>query len=192
MRRLLRGLWLVAVAALLLSGACRAPERAAAPAPSRAELLAFPQPRPGLPIAVGVEGQELGERIVLVPEFPAVEPTPEERKVLGEPRRPPEPDVLVLYRPPPGPQQGVSPESFTLSVTDAGGWGMLVGRTGFAPRYATWGLGGRYAVEYHLERHGARVGLPRGRVSHPGRVFAVQIGEGPPRSEATHAGRLER
>lgn len=177
---------------VVLTTACTQADRALTAPPSRAELVAFPEQEPTLPIVVGVEGTDRGPRLVLVPKFEDIEPTPEERRLLGEVEEVPQPDVLAFYRPPPGPEQGVSSEAFLMSVETGGVGGALVGQAlAGRPRVATCGFGGRHAVEHHVVRYEAMVGLPRGRTGYVGRAFSVLVGDGPPRRPAAHSGRVE-
>jgi hypothetical protein len=165
MRRLLSVAIALSGALLMISG-CRQADRAVSEAPTLAELPTFEKLEPTLPIVVAVEGAGDKPRSLIVPKFPKIVLTPEQREALGE-VEPPEPDVLALYRPPPGPEQGVATEAFGMRTGISGIGGAIVGLSGVYGRPITYGYAGHYASRYGRARLGAGVGPPRSAV--PGR-----------------------
>ncbi|MFO0838417.1 MAG: hypothetical protein U1D55_07795 [Phycisphaerae bacterium] len=82
--------------------------RPASPDPTVDELPHIPELQRNIPARIGVAGLGNAPRAVLVAPMPPVEPTAEEKKILGD-TEPPPLQELTLNRPPPGPQQGVYP-----------------------------------------------------------------------------------
>jgi hypothetical protein len=99
-------------AALLLTAGCASstPTPSAATAMPAEDELPPPQRSERYSAAsVAVDGRFHGPKLATVPEFEPVEPTPEEREILGPPPPDPLQDLLVFYPIPPGPAQGVAP-----------------------------------------------------------------------------------
>jgi hypothetical protein len=82
-------------------------QAAAGPAPMQDELPpAYRAERLGS-ARVGVEKRGVAPRLATVPAFEPVEPTPEEREILGPPPVDPLDDLMVFYPVPPGSHRGV-------------------------------------------------------------------------------------
>jgi hypothetical protein len=141
---------------------------------------------------VGVGGAEARPVITIVPPFEKIEPTPQERAVLGEPEHAPMPDVLAFYQPPRGVEHGVSTETFILSTGIGGMGGVSAGRAIVYPRYSTHGWAGRHAFAGAISRLGESVGRLREATAEAGRPWPVDVGEGLPRRGASHAQRRAR
>jgi hypothetical protein len=184
----------LSASAILLAAAagCKQGEnRLITMSPSRAELPTFAQPEQTLTAVVGVEGVREAPRGVIVPQYKKIELTPEEREALGE-REPPIPDALLFYRPPRGPEDGVSPESFQMLTGISGVGGALIGYESASARFGTQGVAGRYSAEYALSRFGASVGLAREPAAEVGRGWGVIVGEGLARQGARRAPGIDR
>ncbi|MBU0618221.1 MAG: hypothetical protein KKI02_10925 [Planctomycetes bacterium] len=162
---------------LVVAAGCRQADRAISAAPSHAELPTFEEEfEPTLAIRVGVEGAGDDRGIVIVPTYEKIEPTPEERKILGE-KEELEIDALVFYRPPRGLQQGVSPEPFRrrTDVSGIGGAGVALD---FAyPRYGTSGFAGRTFGADLFQRWVAGAGRARDSGADAGQAWAPRVGE---------------
>jgi hypothetical protein len=191
MRTVARTTFFASLALLGVAVGCRQADRAISTPPSRAELPTFTRPEPKLSAVVGVEGARDLPRVASVPRYEEIKLTPEEREALGE-REVPEPDALLFYRPPRGPEHGVSPELFPMSIGVSGIGGALIGRETAYPRYGVHGLAGHYAAEHGLARFGAGVGLSRGPTAAAARGWGVQVGEGLARKGAARASRVDR
>jgi hypothetical protein len=88
------------MAVLALAAGCAAPQRPElSAAPTRAELPDLSASDRVLPINAGVDDRYASRAPRIVPEFKPVEPTPEERRIIGAPPESPI-DFLALYRPP--------------------------------------------------------------------------------------------
>jgi hypothetical protein len=174
MRR--RGSVLITVGLVLaLAGCAERRQIVSTEAPIEEELLDLEPYERAIPANIGVEGRTERPRVVLVPEFKPIEPTPEERAVLGEPEQEPEPDVLTLYRPPRGPEHGVgrSLGGPNLGIFGIGGASVAVQRV--QPETGVSGVAGRYygifpfarseAGTYDEFRLGAGVGAGPGGAS---------------------------
>lgn len=188
--RTIRRLLALVPMALLVAG-CQRADRAISAPPTRAELFSLREQEPTLSILVGVERAGARPLLAIVPKYEDIEPTPEEREILGE-KELPEPDVLAFYRPPRGPDHGVSTEIFAMSIGIGGIGGALVGHAAVYPRLDTHGLAGHYAFAGTLPRPGASVGRPRARIAEPGRAWTLDVGEGRPRQPARRAPRRPR
>jgi hypothetical protein len=176
--------FLTCVAALAVSG-CKRPEQAILVAPTRAELSSFKRLEPTLTITVGVEGADTTPRERIVPIYHKVEPTPAERAILGEAPQP-APTALAFYRPPRGPEQGVSNASGGARVGVGGIGGALVGWSGIDQRYGLCGRGGTYAFVGALPVSAAGVDGLRGPTAEVGPSWTMEVGEGAPRRPARH------
>ncbi len=171
---------------LLAAGGCRQADRAISTPPTWAELPTFDELEPILPINVGVEGAGADRGYVIVPKYEKIEPTPEEREILGE-KEEPELDALVFYRPPRGTEHGVSSEMFEMLTGIAGVGGALVGREFVYIRYGTDGFAGRHYGISVSARPEAGVGRARGRISDVGLPWRMMVGENLPRKPAQRA-----
>ncbi len=186
---------MLTLAGLLLIGGCRRPTNQAisvAPAPSELPPNAEELPPPSAAL-VGVEGQP--RRIVRlpVPAFAPVEPTPEEREILGP--EPPEPvlDVLLFYRPQRGPAQGVMPgfrQPIAERYRDAGG--PAVGHEAATLSYSNAGSAGHHAEAYPIRRRAAAAGDLRSATAGTAGRAGADVGEGPRRRGAKRASRYDR
>jgi hypothetical protein len=140
---------------------CKQADRAISVAPTRAELPSFREElEPTLAIGVGVEGAAGDRGILIVPQYEKIEPTPQEREILGQ-KEELELDALVFYHPPRGPEHGVSAEPFRrqTDVSGIGGAGVSVDLA--YPLYSTTGFAGRvYGVDL-AQRWVAGVGRAR-------------------------------
>ena len=169
---------------LSLQTGCKQADHAVKVHPSHAELFTLEAAEPSLPINVGVEGEQEVRPIILVAQPKKIEPTPEQRAILGI-KEPPEIDRLLLYRPPRGPEHGVSAEDFALKSGIGDGWGgarVMLDRV--YPSYAVNGLaGGSYGIS-NIPRYGAQVGIARDRVGNVGNSWRILIGEGRAREPA--------
>lgn len=177
-----------ACAMLLAAAGCKQVDRAGVGAPTLAELPTFEELEPRLPIVVGIEGARATPRTIIVPKYERIELTPEQRAVLGE-QEEPQLDLLAFYRPPRTPEQGVSADSFSMVTGIGGVGGAIVGRCLVYPRYAQYGLGGRYAYQHTMARSGASVGRPRRPGGAVGRSWLVSVGENEARTRAQRASR---
>ncbi len=187
-------LW-AAVLVGLLAGAsgCRQKAQAITAAPTTRELPSDADEAPRMAALIGVEGRPSNHEILPIPEFKPVEPTPEERKVLGE--QPPEPklDALALYRRPRGIEHGVAPDAFAMLVGTSGRGGASVGRERNPARYGVSSdLGGKYADAYIYSWPSSYVGLPRPPSGEVGGGWTISVGENLPRRGAAHADQYGR
>jgi hypothetical protein len=173
---------------LLAAAGCRQVDRVGRGAPTLAELPTFEELESRLPITVGIEGALAKPRTIIVPKYDPIEPTPEERVILGE-QQELQLDLLAFYRPPRTPEQGVSADSFSMVTGIGGVGGAIVGRCLVYPRYAQYGLGGRYAYQHTMARSGASVGSPRRPGGNVGRSWSVSVGENEARTRAQRASR---
>jgi len=176
----------LALAGLVATVGCQQADRAVSAPPSHAELPTFEALEPTLPALIGVAGAGDAPRVIIVPRYEEIALTPEEREALGE-EEPPEPDVLLFYRPPRGPEHGVSPGSFEMLTGSGRMGGALVGHDSVYPRFGTYGVAGRHSSPHVFARPGAMVGRPRAPAGDVGRIWAVEIGQGPPRTGARQA-----
>jgi hypothetical protein len=176
----------LALAALIVVGGCQQPDRAKTTPPTRAELPTFAQSEQRLPISVGIDGSGAAARTRIVPEYPEIQPTPEERAILRIVEEP-ELDALAFYRAPRTPEDGVSAESFLMRVGIGGHGGAFVGRNVVYQRVSTYGRGGTYAEIGHDVRSGAAVGRNRTACGHVGRGWGMSVGETLPRRPAERA-----
>lgn len=176
---------------LLMALGCRQADRAVSTPPNRDELPTLVVYEPVLPINVGVEGAEQGPQVLFVPKLEPIELTPEEREILGE-VEPPEPDALLFYRPPRGPEHGVTAEVFDVRIGIGGADGALIGYELAHPRVATEGYAGRYMFSHGVARRGALTGLPRRPIAEVGNAWAIDVGENLPREPARAAPRRDR
>lgn len=81
--------------------------QASTAAPIRDELFTAIERERTIAASVGVEMRE-APRLTLIPAFQPIEPTPEQRAILGE-RPDPLDDLFAFYRPPRGADDGVLP-----------------------------------------------------------------------------------
>jgi hypothetical protein len=179
---------------LALSGVpgCQLADQAVSTTPSRAELPTFAEElEPRLAIGVAVEGARDDRGILIVPKYEKIEPTPEEREILGE-----EPeleiDALALYRPPRGPEHGVSTESFQARTGVGGIGGVSVDLDLAPPRYGTSGFAGRAFGIDVLKRWVAGAGGVRQSGAEAGQLRAKTVGECEARRPAQRAHRNYR
>jgi hypothetical protein len=184
-KTILRTAFLAAVG-LVAAGGCKQADRAVSAPPSHAELPTFEELGHRLPIVVGVEGASRVPRVVIVPQYEPIALTPEEREALGE-KELPVPDVLLFYRPPRGPEHGVSSESFQALIGIGGVGGALVGHDAVYPRVGIHGFAGHHAYLDTLARSGAAVDGLRPPTAEVGRAWAVEVGEGHRREGAEQA-----
>ena len=167
-------------AALLLTG-CQQADRAKTATPTLEELPYFEEPVTVSTANVGVEGRTATRRMI-VPRYEKIEPTPEEKKILGI-KEEPELDALVLYRPAPSPEQGISAESLSkYGVCNIGG--MTVGTCPAEQRYSNYGYAGRYYAASIFGREGAAAGFPTERRVSVGLPWTMSVGECFPRQPA--------
>lgn len=174
---------ILACAALLLAGGCRQAERTALVTPTRAELPTFEEFESPLPINVGVEGAGDARGIVIVPLYEKIEPTPEEREILGQ-KPEVEIDALVLYRPPRGPEHGVSSEAYGMLIGIGGVGGASAGQEFVVPRYGVYGFAGHHFGTSSLARSEAGMGRARAVSAEAGLPWGAKVGEGLPRAPA--------
>jgi hypothetical protein len=180
----------LALCVALLAAGCKQADRAISTKPLRAELPTFGVREPTLAARVGVEDVSHTPRVVVVPQYEAVELTPEEREALGE-REQPDPDALLFYRPARGPEHGVSTEFFGLSVAAYGVGGTEVALTTSYPMSGSFGDAGHYYGETLFPRRGAGVCGPRTDTTGVTRPWTLTVGECLPRRPAARATRLE-
>lgn len=179
----------VICAGLLVVSGCQRADRAIGATPSRAELPNLEgEYVSALAIGVGVEGAGDERGILMVPKCEKIEPTPEEREVLGE-KEEPELDALALYRPPRGPQHGVSAEAYQ-SLTGVGGIGGAgVGLSASYPRYGVLGYAGRnYGIALSAS-FVSGVGTARAPGADGGANWDQRVGEGRAREPMQRAKR---
>jgi hypothetical protein len=179
---------MLACLAILAVAGCHQADRAVFTPPTGAELPSFDEFEPTLPIDVGVEGAGDARGIVVVPIYEKIEPTPEERKILGD-KPEPQLDALVLYRPPRGPEHGVSSEAFGVLIGVSGVGGALAGQEPAFALYGVSGFAGRHYGISPLARSEASVGRSRAVGAEAGLPWSVEVGEGLPRAPAQHATR---
>lgn len=180
----------VCVAGLVLGAAgCKHNGQAISTAPSRAELPPPNRDIPTLSAKIGVEGEFSNSGTLPIPVFPKIEPTPEQRKILGEP--PPEPvlDVLAFHRPPRGPDQGVASEEPGVIAAVFGWGGSAVGLENPYTSSGVLGVGGVSAAEYSVKWTIAQPGRMRDPVGAAGPGWRVSVGEGLPSHIAARAKR---
>jgi hypothetical protein len=162
---------------LVVATGCRQADRAISTTPSHAELPTFEEEfEPTLAIGVGVEGAGDDHGILIVPKYEKIEPTPEERKILGE-KEELEIDALVFYRPPRGPQHGVCSEPFRRRTDVRGIGGAGVGLDFAYPRYGTSGFAGRTFGIDLFQRWVAGAGRLRESGADAGQAWAPRVGE---------------
>lgn len=128
------------LAILIASGCATRTEPAATLGPTLDELPDSRATERVLPIRVGVEDRHASRQPRIVPEFKPVEPTPEERRILG-PEPEPVIDFLALYTPA---RPGIDPHTSGAATVGVGGVGGAF--AGLAPArspFASYmGLGG--------------------------------------------------
>jgi len=173
----------LACAALLVVTGCRRADRALFTPPTGAELPTFGELEPTLAFNVGVEGAGEARGVLVVPIYEKIEPTPEERQILGQ-KEELEIDALLFYRPPRGPEHGVSSEAYAMLVGIGGGGGALVGQEFVFPRYGTDGFAGRHYGISALARSEAEAGRARALAAEAGLPWGAKVGEGREREPA--------
>lgn len=177
MKTTLRGAFTIGLALIVASG-CKPADRAIATTPSRAELPSFAEKyEPALAIGVGVDGARGDRGIVIVPKYQKIEPTPEEREILGE-KPEIELDALALYRPPRGPQHGVSSEAYQALTGVNGIGGAGVGLDPAYRRYGVIGFAGRVFRIDLFERCVADSRERRHSGGGTGEILNPTVGEG--------------
>lgn len=171
-----------ALAAALACAGCKQGDRAATAAPTLEELPVLKPPPRVSAVQIGVEGRAPEQARIIVPTYEKIEPTPEEQQILGI-KDPPLPDALVLYRPPPTPERGISSESTELyGINEPGG--IFVGREKAVPRYWNYGFAGRGYGTSLFDRVGAGVGRPRETPASTAFPWTMLAGEGELRQPA--------
>ncbi|MBW7907085.1 MAG: hypothetical protein LC135_11935 [Phycisphaerae bacterium] len=125
---------------LALAAGCAAPQRPeVSAAPTRAELPDLSASERVLPVSVGIDDRYASRAPRIVPEFKPVEPTPDERRIIGAPPEPPI-DFLALYRPP---RPGIDFHGTGALAGVGGAGGADAGMEPAAVAYASYfGLGG--------------------------------------------------
>ena len=176
---------------LLIAGGCRQADRVTVVPPTRAELPTFEEVEARLPISVGVAGAGATPQTRIVPEYREIELTPQERAAIGEPVEP-EPDVLAFYRPPRGPEHGVSAGTFAMRAGIGGLGGPSVGHAVVGQRFGRLGLGGVYAAISSEQRAAANVGPSRTAAGIAGHGWGMSVGESRPRKPARSANHTYR
>lgn len=142
---------------------------------------------------IDFEGSRETTRIKIVPDFKPVEPTPEEKAILGEPRKSVSDELLAFYRPPRGPEHGVSPREGGAQYASFRAYavGIDVDPSRGGANYYVFGEAGRHALPHSISREGAAVYGSQGLIIGYGLDYAVRIGYNPPRSKAERAPRLD-
>ena len=181
----------LACLALLVATGCRRADRALFTPPTGAELPTFAELEPALAINVGVEGAADARGILVVPIYEKIEPTPEERQILGQ-KQELEIDTLLFYRPPRGPEHGVSSKAYGILISIGGVGGALVGQEFAFPRYGTDGFAGRHYGISTLARPEAEAGRARAVAAEAGLPWSPKIGEGRQREPAQRESRRYR
>jgi hypothetical protein len=113
---------LLLAGALFTAGCASEKQEQVSAAPTLDELPNLSREDRVLPIKIGIDDRYATRAPRIVPEFKPVEPTPEERAILG-PEPEPEIDFLALYQPPPSPQRGIDPLSRSGGTIGVGGKG---------------------------------------------------------------------
>ncbi len=176
MRTGLRTAVVICIGLLTVTG-CQQRDRAISTTPSPAELPNFDKEfQSSLAIAVGVEGAGDVRGIRIVPFYEKIEPTPEERIILGE-KPELEIDALVFYRPQRGPRHGVSTEALQRMTGVSGIGGAAVGLDVTASRYDAVGYAGRNFGVTLAKRPNVGVGLTRRRGGEAGQLWQPRVGE---------------
>ena len=165
-----------ALAAVLLFTGCKQADRAQTADPTLDELPDFEAPVQISTALIGVEGRHATPARIIVPTYERIEPTAEEKVILGI-KEPPLPDALVLYRPAPTPERGISSEETQLySVNEVGG--TLIGVGQAEPYYWNYGFAGRYYNAARFNRTGAAAGVAREPVGVLGPSGTMTVSEG--------------
>lgn len=120
--------------------------------PSLAELADFHEPMPRMAGWVAVDTYDPPPTIFDIPKYDQSGPTPEERKILGEPEQTPDPDALAFYKPPRGPEHGVMPYATKMPPGQWGYGGVTTARDRVASRVGVWGMGANYTGETLFDR----------------------------------------
>ncbi|GEM_PF-3479767 len=190
-----RTAWLFGIGALGLFlglAGCRRGQTSITAAPTLRELPTDADEAPRMAASIGVEGLPPDRDILPIPAFKPVEPTPEERKILGE--KPPEPklDALAFYRPERGIEHGVAPDAFAMLVGTSGRGGTSAGvQEATAPAGVSLDLAGEYAGAYRYAWRSSFVGLRRTPSGEAGGGWLMSVGENLPRRGAAHANRYD-
>lgn len=139
---------------------------------------------------IDFEGSRETSRIKIVPDFKPVEPTAEERAILGEPRKSVADELLAFYRPTRGPEHGVSPSEGGAVISSLRHLDVGVGVEPVhgGARYYVFGDAGHDAAVSLLSREGAKAydGLGGATIG-VGFDYSVQIGYNPARTKAQRA-----
>jgi hypothetical protein len=178
------------ICAALVLGGCKQADRAKTTDPTLDELPTLTEPESTMSANIGVDDRQITHGRIIVPTYKKIEPTAEEKKILGIKEEPPL-DELVLYRPPPRPEQGISADSTErYSLCEAGG--MLVGRCPSEQLYSNYGYAGRYYDASIFGRVGAAAGPPRDSGISTGIPWTMLVGECYPRQPAARETRRSR
>lgn len=184
MLRVLLGIGVACAA--LACGCSQRNETAQTPPPHLEELPTFPELDPGVPARIGVEGAQYTPRKALVREYKEVEPTPEEREILGEEREPGA-DLLGFYRKQPNVEQGVSPAAVRPWVghsASTGGVASGLTVTRSAASVLLFDVSGA-TVGFGPNRFAAAALGYRTPSGEKGLISRVQVGENPARKGAS-------
>lgn len=142
---------------------------------------------------IDFEGSRETTRIRIVPEFKPVEPTPEEKAILGEPRKSVSDELLAFYRPPRGVEHGVSPLEGGAQYSSFKSYAVEIGvdDTGGGALYYVFGEAGLHSAPHSIKREGAVAYDAPGLIIGSGLDHSVRIGYNLPRSKAARAPRLD-